>query len=140
MLSTTDEHNSLILEEGEVQQSEVQDEELEATRGPLVFIRECLEPLSEDISMHVISPMRTTSSPSYAEALKKKKPMESSDSSEEDEHFTKKGGRKSSKEIREEESERLKMQGIQATIEWYFGRSKLNRPPKGGATPSSTGK
>ena len=140
MLSTVDEQNSLILEEGEVQQSEVQDEELEANRGPLVSIPECIEPLSEDISMHVISPMRTTSSPSYAEALKKKKLVESSDSLEEDEHFTKKGGRKSSKEIIEEEAERLNMQGSQATIERSFGRSKRNRPPKGGATPSSIGK
>ena len=71
VLSTADEHNSLILEEGEVQQSEVQDEELEANRGPLVSILECLELLSEDTSMHVIYPMRTTS-PSCAEALKKR--------------------------------------------------------------------
>ena len=66
--------------------------------------------------------------------------MDSSNSSEEDEHFTKKGGRKSSKEIREEEVERLKMQGSQATIERSFGRFKRNKPPKGGATPFSTGK
>ena len=90
--------------------------------------------------MHVISPMRTTSSPSYVEALKKKKPVESYNSLEEDEHFTKKGGRNYSKEIREEETERLKMQGNQATIERSFGISKQNRPPKGGATPSSIGK
>ena len=79
VLSIVDEQNSLILEESEVQQSEVQYEELETERGPLVTILEFLEPLSEDTSMNVLSPIRTTSSPSYAESLKKK-PVESSDS------------------------------------------------------------
>ena len=44
------------------------------------------------------------------------------------------------KEIREEEVERLKMQGSHATIEMPYGRSKHNRPLKGGTTPFSTGK
>ena len=44
------------------------------------------------------------------------------------------------KEVREEEAERLKMQGSQATIELSFGISKRNMPPKGGANPYSLGK
>ena len=52
----------------------------------------------------------------------------------------KKNGRKSRKEIREEEAERLKMQGSQRTIELSFGRSNRNRPQKGGATPCPLGK
>ena len=70
----------------------------------------------------------------------KKKLVDSSSSSDEDsiEQSSKKAGRKSRKEIREEEAERLKMQGSQATIEMTLGRSKRNRPLKGGATPSGT--
>ena len=68
--------------------------------------------------------------------------VESFGSSYEDtfEQSSKNIGRKSRKEIREEEAERLKTQGSQATIEMNFGRSKRNIPLKGGATPSGTGK
>ena len=68
--------------------------------------------------------------------------VESSGFSDEDtfEQSSKKIGRKSRKEIREEEAEHLKKQGSQATIEMTLGRSKRNRPHKGGATPSGTGK
>ena len=65
--------------------------------------------------MHDLSHIRLPISPSYADALKKK--VESSGSSEDDGQFAKKSGRKSRKDIKEEEDERLKMQGIQATIE-----------------------
>ena len=68
--------------------------------------------------------------------------VESSGSSDEDtfEQSSKKIGRKTRKEIREEEAERLKTQGSQATIEMNLSRSKRNIPLKGGATPSGTGK
>ena len=58
------------------------------------------------------SPNGTKTSPSYAE-ITKKKPVDSSRSSNEDsiEQFSKKAGRKSRKEVREEEEERLNMQG-----------------------------
>ena len=52
----------------------------------------------------------------------------------------KKNGRKSRKEIREEEVERLKLQGSEPTIKLSFGRSKRNRPQKGGANPCPLGK
>ena len=48
-------------------------------------------------------------------------------------------GRKSKKEIREEEAERPKTQGSQATIEMSYGRNKRNMLPKGVITPSSLG-
>ena len=60
--------------------------------------------------MQYLSPTIITTSPTYAESLKKKL-VESSGSSEEDEQFTKKVGRKPHKEIREDEFERLKMHG-----------------------------
>ena len=68
--------------------------------------------------------------------------VDSSGSSDEDsfEQSSKKAGRKSRKEIREEEAERLKMQGSQATKEMSMGRTKRNRSQKGGATPSGSGK
>ena len=77
--------------------------------------------------------------PSYVDVLKKKS-VESSGSSGEDEHFTKKVGKKTRKEIREEEAEQLKMQGSQVTLEMSYGRNKRNGPPKGGQTPSASGK
>ena len=87
------------------------------------------------------SPTGVTSSPSYAKILKNKQ-VDASSSSEEYsiEQITKKVGRKSRKEAREEEAERLKMQGSQATIEMSICRSKRNRPLKGGPTPSFSGK
>ena len=63
------------------------------------------------------SPANPSSSPSYAEILKKNM-VDFSGLSDEDtfEQSSKKGGRKSYKEIREEEVEHLKMQGSQVTI------------------------
>ena len=80
------------------------------------------------------SPSRPSSSPSYAEILKKKV-AESSGSSDEDtfEQSSKKTGRNSRKEIREEEVKCLKMKGSQATIEMALGKSKRNKPLKGQA-------
>ena len=68
--------------------------------------------------------------------------VESFGSSDEDtfEQSSKNNGRKSRKDIREEEVDRLKMQGSQATIEMSLGKSKRNKPLKGGETPSGTGK
>ena len=62
------------------------------------------------------------SNPSYAEVAKKKA-IESSGSSEDEtyERPFKRVGRKSRKEMREEEVERLKTQGSQATIEMSIG-------------------
>ena len=90
-----------------------------------MFIEEGgVQPASLDSPLVVImhelhnSSVGANSPPSYAEILKKKL-IDTSSSSEEDsiEQFTKKVGRNSRKEIREEEVERLKMQGSQATIE-----------------------
>lgn len=79
------------------------------------------------------------SNPSYVE-IARKKLVESSGSSEDEtyERQTKKAGRKSRKEKREEEAERLKTQGSQATIEMTIGQNIRPRPSKGGLnTPSS---
>ena len=86
-------------------------------------------------------PIGDRSTPSYVD-IARKKPVKRSDSSNENsiEQLSKKGGRKSKKEIREEEVERLKMQGSQSTIEMSYGRNKRTRPPKGVITPSNTGK
>jgi hypothetical protein len=76
--------------------------------------------------------------PSYAEITRPKQ-IESAGSSE-DETFecpTKRAGRKSRKELREEEAERLKVQGNQSTIEMSIGKNTRSRPPKGGPSPSS---
>ena len=82
------------------------------------------------------SPNDIKSSPSYAE-ITKKKPVDNSSSSDEDSiEKTSKKGRKSRKYVREEEAERLKMQGIHPTIEMSMGRSKRNRSQKGVTTPS----
>ena len=47
-----------------------------------------------------------------------------------------KKGRKSHKTVREEEAERMKMQGIQATIEMSIARTTRARPSKGGPPPT----
>ena len=75
-------------------------------------------------------------SPSYADITRKKQVV-CYDSFDDDsvEHFFKNIGRKTKKETREEEAERLKMQGSQPTIEMSYGRSKRLRPPKGVSTP-----
>ena len=59
--------------------------------------------------MQNLSPIRSPISPSYVDTVKKK--AESSGSSKDDGKFSKKNGRKSRKDIREEEAERLNMQG-----------------------------
>lgn len=84
------------------------------------------------------SPASAISPLSYAEMIKKKKLIDNLGSSEEDsfERSTKKAGRKSPKEIREEEAERLKMQGSQSTIKISLGINTRARPTKGGPTPS----
>jgi len=87
------------------------------------------------------SPIGISSSPSYAEMIKKK-PMETSGSSEEEtfERPSQRVGRKSHKESREEEAERKKTQGSQSTIEMSIGRNTRTRPPKGGPTHSNPSK
>lgn len=77
------------------------------------------------------------SNPSYADVTRKNS-KESSGSSEDEtfERPSKRAGRKSHKELREEEVERLKVQGSQATIEMTMGRNTRPRPSKGGHTPS----
>ena len=86
------------------------------------------------------SPINSCSPPSYAEIARKKNEV-SPDSSEDYSFEQKKTvGRKSKKEIREEEAERIKTQGSQATIEMSYGRNKRNMLPKGVITPSSLGK
>ena len=51
-----------------------------------------------------------------------------------------KKGRKSLKKVQEEEIERLKMQGSQATIEMSISRNTRARPSKGGPLPSGNNK
>ena len=70
--------------------------------------------------------------------MTRKKPSESLNSSEDEtfERPSKKAGRKSLKEAREEEVERQKMQGIQATLEMSIGWNTRARPPKGGLSTS----
>ena len=93
--------------------------------GPVLLETPCVDAILQEIHQ---SSTGGTSSPSYAEILKKKS-VDTSSSAEEDsiEQSTKKASRKSRKEVREEEAERLKMQGSQATIEMSIGRSKRNR-------------
>ena len=89
----------------------------------------------------VQSPIRENFSPSYAD-ITKNKPADNSCSSDDGsiEQFSKKSGRNSKKEVRENEADRIKMQGNQSTIKMLFGRSKRNRPSKGVSTPSLLGK
>lgn len=88
------------------------------------------------------SPQGNPSRPSYADITKKKKLPEPSDSSEEEtyERPLKKAGRKTHKAVREEEAERLKMQGSQSTIEMTIGRNTRGRSTKGGIPNPSPGK
>ena len=98
------------------------------------------DPPLEGVSPHS-PPVDATSPPSYADIARKKNGASSSSSDDDSfEQFFKKIGRKSKKEIREEEAERLKTQGSQATIEIANGRNKRNRPPKGVISPSPLGK
>ena len=79
-------------------------------------------------------------SPSYVDIRKKQADILGSSDEDSIEQLSKKRGRKSQKEAREEEAERLNMQGSQSTIEMSLGRSKRTRPPKGVMTPSHLGK
>ena len=85
------------------------------------------------------SPLSPLSSPpSYADIARKKQGVSSGSSKDESFEQSKKGT-KCKKEIQEEEVQRLKTQGSQATIEMSYGRNKRNRPPKGVNTPSPLG-
>ena len=107
-----------MLEEGEVPHSEVLISDTEENSGKVEIVVPCV---AQEI------PIKPSISPSYVEILKKNM-VDSFGSSDEDsfEQSSKKAGRKSHKEIREEEAERLKMQGSQATIEMSMGRTKRN--------------
>ena len=87
------------------------------------------------------TPIGAISPPSYV-GIAHKEPTDSSGSSNEDsiDQLSKKAGRKYKKEIREEEAERIKTQGIQSTIQMSYGRNKRIRPPKRVITPSNLGK
>ena len=87
----------------------------------------------------VFSPLPKDVSPSYADIARRKHGV-SSGSSEDASFEQSKKGRKSQKEIQEEEAERLKTQGSQATVEMSYGRNKRNRPPNGAIDPSPLGK
>ena len=101
--------NSPVLEEGEVQQSDVHIDESEVNIGsqeqfgPILFEIPCANAILQEIHK---SPSSAISSPSYTE-IPKKKPIDTSGSSEEDsiEKITKKAGRKSQKDMTEEEAE-----------------------------------
>lgn len=81
------------------------------------------------------------SSPSYADIIKQKKKKTYNAGSSDDETFerpSKRARRRSNKEAKEEESERQKTLGSQATIEMTLGRNTRPRVPKGGGpTPTS---
>ena len=113
VLSSVDDQISPILEEGEIQLPKVNTEE-----GEVNIESDPVKPREEAYSWD-LSAIIPQISPSYVDALKNK--VESSTSSKDDGQFAKKFGRKSIKEIREEEAERLKMQGSQPTIELSFG-------------------
>ena len=89
------------------------------------------------LQQNLPSPNGANPSPSYAKIIKKK-PIDSSGSSDKDsiENFSKKASRKSRKDVREEEAERLNMQGSQPTIEMSMGKRKRNMPHKVVITPS----
>lgn len=73
---------------------------------------------------------------------KKKKTIENLGSSEDEtfERPLKRTGRKTLKETREEEAERLKSLGSQATIEMSLGRNTRTRPAKGGGPAPTSSK
>ena len=98
-------------------------------------------PRDYELHQNIPSPNGAKYSPSYADIAKKKQ-IDSPGSSGDDsiEKLSKKAGRKSRKEAREEEAERLKMQGSQSTIKMSYGRRKRTRPLKGATTPSHPSK
>ena len=115
VLSSRKDHNPPVLEEGKVRRSIVQEEEVEVNivprekYGTTISEIPCIDAILQE--KHD-SPTCATPSPYYAEIIKKKL-VDMSGSSEEDsiEKITKKASRKSRKEVREEETERLNMQG-----------------------------
>jgi hypothetical protein len=124
----------IIPKEIEIQQNNQEgtaNENQELTEAP---------PLNKDkgAENQVVAPQGSPLNPSYAEITRPKQP-ESAGSSEDEtlERPTKRAGRKSRKELREEEAERLKVQGNQSTIEMSMGKNTRSRPPKGGPSPSS---
>ena len=139
-LCLVEDQTPLVLEEGEMLPSKVIIIDSAKNNGDIEIPvpNPCVVPILQE---NLNSPANPSSSPSYAEILKKKM-VNFSGSFDEDtfEQSSKKGGRKSRKEIREEEAECLKMQGSQATIEMSMGRGKRNRSQKGGSTPSGIGK
>jgi len=92
----------------------------------------------KEAEIQVVASQGSPLNPSYAEITRPKQ-TESAGSSEDEtlERPTKRAGRKSRKELREEEAERLKVQGNQSTIEMSIGKNTRSRPPKGGPSPSS---
>ena len=133
-----------ILEEGELPQLEVQNEDPKVNTGSMEqdgTTNSELPSVDESLQEYHSSPNRANSSPSYAK-IAKKMLADSSGSSYEDsfEQISNKAGRKSRKEAREEEDDRLKMQGSQSTIEMSFDRSKRTQPHKGVITPFLLGK
>ena len=133
-----------ILEEGELQQFEVQDDEPKVNTGPMEqagATNSELPSVGESLQQNHPSLSGAKTSPSYAE-ITKKKLVDSSGSSDEDsiEQLSKKSGRKSRKEARVEEADKQNMWGSQSTIEMSFGISKRNWPSKGVITPSLSSK
>ena len=135
LLSTPE---ATALEEGELQhlegQVEVPDFNLRLLEQVVVSN---IELLMEGEPLQHTSPEGAKVSPSYVDITRKKQDV-FSDSSDEDsiEQLSKNDGKKSKKETREEEVERLKMQGNQSTIEISYDRSKRSRPANGVITPS----
>jgi len=80
-------------------------------------------------------------SPTYAD-MTKKRPPDLAQSSEElpFEKSTKKQGRKSNKEIREDEAEKQKMQGSQATLDMTLFKGGQTRNNQRGSLIPITGK
>ena len=105
-----------MLEEGELPQSYLQ-----AVQGQA----------ESAIGIHVDG-----SPPTYAEMAKKIKISENSGSDEDPLEKSTKKGHKLQKTLREEEADRLKMQGSQATLDMSISRNTRARPPKGGPPPS----
>jgi len=141
VLNPPENQNQPELEEGEVQQYIEQIADAKINSGS----QEQTGVANLEIPCVDANPQETHGSPtvaisplSYAEMIEKKTLIDSPGSSEENsfERSTKKAGRKSRKEIKEEEAERLKMQGSQSTIEMSLGRNIRARPTKGGPTPS----
>ena len=118
---------------------EIQQNNQEGTANEIQELPEA-PPLNKDrgAENQVVAPQGSPPNPSYAEITRPKQP-ESAGSSEDEtlERPTKRAGRKSRKELREEEAERLKVQGNQSTIEMSIGKNTRSRPPKGGPSPSS---